>query len=66
VSPPGRPKGDVLSAQRAAGLLSPPGRPKGDVLSAQRAAGPISPPGRPRDALPRGGTVSRSRAQGAS
>jgi 16S rRNA (guanine527-N7)-methyltransferase len=50
MSPPGRPKGESLSAQRAGGPLSPPGRPKGESLSAQRAGGPLPPPGRYRGA----------------
>jgi len=47
MSPPGRPKGESLSAQRAGSPEYPPGRPKGESLrpkgeslSAQRAGGP--------------------------
>jgi hypothetical protein len=36
MSPPGRPKGEFLSAQREGRPHSPPGRPKGEFLSAQR------------------------------
>jgi hypothetical protein len=36
MSPPGRPKGESLSAQREGRLILPPGRPKGESLSAQR------------------------------
>jgi hypothetical protein len=36
MSPPGRPKGESLSAQREGVLMAPPGRPKGESLSAQR------------------------------
>ena len=40
MSPPGRPKGEFLSAQRAGRPMFPPGRPKGESLGAQRAGGP--------------------------
>jgi len=46
VSPPGRPKGESLRAQREGKPLSPPGRPKGESLRAQRdqvGANPIGP-----------------------
>ncbi len=46
MSPPGRPKGESLSAQREGHLMSPPGRPKGESLSAQREGHLMSPPGR--------------------
>jgi hypothetical protein len=35
MSPPGRPKGESLSAQREDRPISPQGRPKGESLSAQ-------------------------------
>jgi SET domain-containing protein len=44
MSPPGRPKGESLSAQREGSPMSPPGRPKGESLSAQREDGPVSDP----------------------
>ncbi len=47
MSPPGRPKGESLSAQREGLQLSPPGRPKGESLSAQREGCPVTSPGRP-------------------
>jgi len=34
MSPPGRPKGESLSAQREGSPMSPPGRPKGDAAGA--------------------------------
>ncbi|MFN9106318.1 MAG: hypothetical protein ACK5X1_07180 [Betaproteobacteria bacterium] len=34
--PPGRPKGEHLSAQRAGNPITPPGRPEGEPLRAQR------------------------------
>ena len=37
MSPPGRPKGEFLSAQREGRPVSPPGRPNGKSPSAQRA-----------------------------
>jgi hypothetical protein len=37
MSPPGRPKGEYRSAQRAGIPVRPPGRPKGEYRSAQRA-----------------------------
>jgi hypothetical protein len=46
MSPPCRPKGEFLSAQREGSPHSPPGRPKGEFLSAQREGSPHSPPGR--------------------
>jgi hypothetical protein len=42
MSPPGRPKGESLSAQREGKSSLPPGRPKGESLRAQREAGPLS------------------------
>ena len=42
MSPPGRPKGESLSAQREGRPVSPPGRPKGESLSAQREGRPVS------------------------
>ena len=36
MSPPGRPKGESLSAQREDSPMFPPGRPKGESPSAQR------------------------------
>jgi 16S rRNA (guanine527-N7)-methyltransferase len=42
MSPPGRPKGESLSAQREGDPVSPPGRPKGESLSAQREGRPLS------------------------
>ena len=42
MSPPGRPKGESLSAQREGSPVSPPGRPKGESLSAQREGSPMS------------------------
>ena len=42
MSPPGRPKGDRLPAQREGSPVSPPGRPKGETSDAQRAATPVS------------------------
>jgi pyridine nucleotide-disulfide oxidoreductase family protein len=42
MSPPGRPKGESLSAQREGSPASPPGRPKGESLSAQREGSPVS------------------------
>ncbi len=35
MSPPGRPKGESLSAQREGSPMFPPGRPKGKSLSAR-------------------------------
>ncbi|MFN7344983.1 MAG: lipid-A-disaccharide synthase [Betaproteobacteria bacterium] len=52
MSPPGRPKGEFLSAQREGEPAVPPGRPKGEFLSAQREGGPTTPPGRPDNELP--------------
>jgi 4a-hydroxytetrahydrobiopterin dehydratase len=48
MSPPGRPKGETRSAQRAGDPMPPPGRPKGETRSAQRAGDPMPPPGRPK------------------
>ena len=55
MSPPGRPKGESLSAQREGNPMSPPCRPKGESLSAQREACPVLPPSRPNGAGPVGG-----------
>ena len=55
MSPPGRPKGESLSAQREGSPMSPPGRPKGESLSAQREACPVLPPSRLNGAGPVGG-----------
>jgi len=52
MSPPGRPKGESLSAQREGSPVSPPGRPKGESLSAQREGSPVSAPGRPEALIP--------------
>jgi hypothetical protein len=46
--PPGRPKGESLSAQREGSPIFPPGRPKGESPSAQREGSPMFPPGRPK------------------
>jgi hypothetical protein len=43
LSPPGRPKGESLSAQREGHLMFPPGRPKGDSFECQREGSPVSP-----------------------
>jgi 16S rRNA (guanine527-N7)-methyltransferase len=40
MDPPGRPKGETLSAQREGSPMDPPGRPKGETLSAQREGKP--------------------------
>jgi IclR family acetate operon transcriptional repressor len=48
MSPPGRPKGESLSAKREGQRISPPGHPKGESLSAKREGQRISPPGRPK------------------
>ena len=55
MSPPGRPKGESLSAQREGSPMSPPGRPKGESLSVQREACPVLPPSRANGAGPVGG-----------
>ncbi|MFN9185334.1 MAG: hypothetical protein ACK5WG_02075 [Betaproteobacteria bacterium] len=55
MSPPGRPKGESLSAQREGSPMSPPGRPKGESLSAQREACPVLPPSRANGAGAVGG-----------
>jgi hypothetical protein len=44
MSPPGRPKGESPSAQRAGKPSHPPGRPKGESPSAQRAGSPVAAP----------------------
>ena len=48
MSPPGRPKGEFLSAQREGRPMLSPGRLKGEFLSAQREGHPMFPPGPPR------------------
>jgi NTE family protein len=48
MSPPGRRKGESLSAQREGSSMSPPGRRKGESLSAQREGSSMSPPGCPK------------------
>ncbi len=48
MSPPGRPKGESLSAQHEGTPVCPPGRPKGESRSAQHEGTPVSPPGRPK------------------
>ena len=48
MSPPGRPKGEIRSAQHEGDPMSPPGRPKGEIRSAQHEGDPMSPPGRPK------------------
>ncbi len=45
MSPPGRPKGESLSAQHGGSPASPPGHAKGELLIAQRPGGPSTPPG---------------------
>ena len=55
MSPPGRPKGESLSAQREGSPMSPPGRPKGESLSVQREACPVLPPSRANGAGAVGG-----------
>ena len=55
MSPPCRPKGESLSAQREGSPMSPPGRPKGESLSAQREACPVLPPSRANGAGAVGG-----------
>jgi 16S rRNA (guanine527-N7)-methyltransferase len=42
MSPPGRPKGESLSAQREGSPASPPGRPKGEHGSAQHEGVPVT------------------------
>ena len=44
MSPPGRPKGEYRSAQRAGTPSSPPGRPKGEYRSARHEGTPVSAP----------------------
>jgi hypothetical protein len=65
MSPPGRPKGESLSAQREGRPTCPPGRPEGEFLSAQREGHPIFPPGRPMRVLPPGVTAPHEVAKGA-
>jgi hypothetical protein len=52
MSPPSRPKGEFLSAQREGRPMHPPGRPKGEFLSAQREGRPMHPPGGPKGESP--------------
>jgi len=42
MSPPGRPKGESLSAQREGSPESPPGRPKRECFERQREASPVT------------------------
>ncbi len=42
MSPPGRPKGECLSAQREGSPVSPPSRPKGESCEQQREGSPVS------------------------
>jgi len=51
MSPQGRPKGEITSAQREGSFILPQGRPKGEFTSAQREGCLIFPPGRPMGAL---------------
>jgi len=48
VSPQGRPKGELTSAQREGSFIFPQGRPKGEFTSAQREGCLILPQGRPK------------------
>ena len=48
VSPQGRPKGELTSAQREGSFIFPQGRPKGEFTSAQREGCFILPQGRPK------------------
>jgi aspartate/glutamate racemase len=48
VSPQGRPKGELTSAQREGSFIFPQGRPKGESTSAQREGSFIFPQGRPK------------------
>ncbi|MFN8735561.1 MAG: aspartate/glutamate racemase family protein, partial [Betaproteobacteria bacterium] len=48
VSPQGRPKGELTSAQREGSFIFPQGRPKGEFTSAQREGSLILPQGRPK------------------
>ena len=52
MSAPGRPKGELRSAQHAGTAVSPPGRPKGEFRSAQHAGTAVSAPGRPLARIP--------------
>ena len=52
MSPPGRPKGESLSAQHEGSPVTPPGRPNGDSLSAQHEGSPVSRPVRPAGGCP--------------
>ena len=65
MSPPGRPKGESLSAQREGHPIFPPGRPKGESLSAQREGHPMFPPGRPKGDFPPRVTAPHEVAKGA-
>jgi len=51
MSPQGRPKGEITSAQREGSFILPQGRPKGEFTSAQREGCLIFPPGRPMGEL---------------
>ena len=42
MSPPGRPKGESLSAQREGSAVSPPGHPTGEYLDARREGSPMN------------------------
>lgn len=42
MSPPGRPKGESLSAKHEGSPACPPGRPKGESLSARHEGSPVS------------------------
>ena len=42
MSPPGRPKGESLSAKHEGRRINPPGRPKGESLSAKHEDRPVS------------------------
>ncbi|MFN9141727.1 MAG: aspartate/glutamate racemase family protein, partial [Betaproteobacteria bacterium] len=48
MSPQGRPKGELTSAQREGSFIFPQGRPKGEFTSAQREGCLILPQGRPK------------------
>jgi len=66
VSPPGRPKGETLSAPREGSPMFPPGRPKGETLSAPRAACRLFRTGRRAGLHSRRGNVPHRGAAGAS
>jgi hypothetical protein len=52
MSPPGRPKGESLSAEHEGRPVIPPGRPKGESLSAEHEGRPVIPPGRFQARIP--------------